>query len=216
MPLVFKAIKVHMQVMVGQINEKRLRPLVDALAKEGFKSRLAFNVPGIGFRNEKANETVLVFPEQLTVSQEGLEVHADFCRLEELAKTSLRHLNLEYQVNSAGFDMIAHVPFAERNMLTESQRLVAPCATLKVPGVEGVGLRFFLTIDGVLSEFRVEPLLRNPENLFLQLLHDWPSPILVSDVVSKARELHSLFTEKLGPVAVGFVDKGESDNGHGH
>ncbi len=201
------AIKVSFLKEVGELSPQRISAASEVLGKE-YPNITKLSI-GTVFVNPQTRKHFLLASNQLTVGLDGAELEPDFERIQKDFLSLFSALMLD-QTSNTLFDFVGVFPDKIDNAFKSSFSLLdrdkrGLCG--EIPGIDGVGLRFFYKTGNLVGDFKIEPFVQDTTKYFMQLQLSSADPLnSIEEVINLAKDIFEQFTGPLGDFAEGLVD----------
>lgn len=175
-----------------KINIKEKNALaVDALSAYGFSQELLYSGLSVFKRN---NDYIEILPEQISfknVIQPAEETKDDFWK--NISEFLEKFLDEVSQLD--GMLHIIETKETNINIFEKSKEF----ANFDIDGLKGIGYRFFFDYNNRISEIKIEPLIKDGKNIFIDAVYNITidNPKIITDLIESVMEDFSTKSIKL-------------------
>lgn len=162
------SVKMNLLKGFGEISEKRIKAIHDYV-KDEYPSANSVPLGTLLFHPEERRH-ILLTPNQISFGQDGVELAPEFSRLKELTEKIFDVLMIDNSANVL-YDYIGLLPGTSPTLQDSLKFLDSRKQALldNITGIDGLGLRFYYTLNGNRGDFRIEPYIQDMSKYFLQL-----------------------------------------------
>lgn len=203
-------IRMNLVKEIGEISEKRLK-IVKELVLESLPQ--VINLPvGYIFLNPETKIHMLLTSGQITIAQEGSEISPNFALLEKLTEDVFNILQLDNKANAVVLNYSGLINL-ENSMIRSCGLVNDMNKTItvgEIPGITGVGLRFFYNEEGFSGDLRVEPFIQDNNRFFVQLevsSQTGEHTLDLENIFLAGKNMFNKFTNELASFATGLTSK---------
>lgn len=195
---------------IGEISEKKVK-IVKDLVCDSLPQMV--NLPvGYIFINPETRIHLLLASGQITVAQEGFEISPDFAVLRKLADDVFDILLLDNKANTvvlnySGLINVENSMVRSRSLINDMNETIT---IGQIPGITGVGLRFFYNEEGFNGDLKVEPFVQDNNKFFVQLevsSQIGEHTLDLENIFLAGEKMFNKFTDELASFALELTSK---------
>lgn len=191
--LFLRSFRLNITVPVGPISEKKVQKIQQVLGEE---FPLATGVDNVSTMlvNPTKQAVLLFAPQQVTFGLDGENVNPDFEYMKSTIYVAIEALLVD-PIGKAGIHIVGNYPYYKSSMDDSFKFLSIPKKELQagLAGLKGVGLRFLIDRGEDTWEYKVEPLIKNPNFYFLEAICGITKDLPLDDIIKIAEEAYTYF-----------------------
>lgn len=160
---------------IGSLNEKKIKAILDKCSNKYVHAEVLANNNSLLISNVDNTKQIQVFPNQITINRVNFEdFQNEIQDIQQDIAMIIDALMLEDITNSAVLTITDIQPFNDNTMEFTKSFVPNVLRSSFNENLLGSGFRFFLKGEnGLLNEFKIEPLVSNNNYLFIQGIYNY-------------------------------------------